>query len=272
MPDINLRIVDILNKIIEQSPFKDKNGNRFIVLTTKFIRCFFISLFGPKRKVLGNSTELNKVLKAIVNSNAFAIYDDKDSDKFVDVCYPYGFCSNQNVYICARGDVQNFDVDSACENVEANSLYNDKEKYVLANLLTYNWRNSVFDVYDFMNSFDYDKIMEIQNSTEPVIIEDKPIIEKVEEVKYEVKKEENHLDKLLDSMYLIQSIDDCMKLAKIVDKGSKFLYDKGFDLNRILKFRVGKFVNDDCGYPIIAGDFDSSPFPEDIEKSSCEVN
>lgn len=252
--------------VVENSPFKDKNGTTVFLLTTNTVRGFWSYIYPQYPSgVRINICNFGDFIKAMTDeSNGFCAYADEN--------LAFGFRINiglhrrATVYLLTKNDAPELDVESAFHNIEEYIKNNPRDKYVVASLLKASIINNSNHVYDFMNHYDYDSLPE----------EEKTSVKKPT-IKYEVQSEPKTiyvqrevftLDKAEEIVDNITTLDDCIKLAKLIDKSTKFLYEKGFDLKRLLKYSITKesYIDDECGYPIVKDVEDiPSPFPEDIE-------
>ena len=135
---INSNRSNALNYIISKSPLKDDNGNRFILLSKHFIRCFYNSYTNESFNEVSDSTTAQEV-HLIITDARYEKYDihmnfdepdplmDDLKRKICEIYNPFkGKGHPPTYYILRRSDIHHFDLYSAINNLMA---YMDKYPY-----------------------------------------------------------------------------------------------------------------------------------------------
>jgi hypothetical protein len=283
-------------KIIDNSPYQDMNGVKFIPFTSTFLACFFKSIFVNNKNDLISYYRLREYYNAIIGGDDFATYDWGKSD----YRNTFSMGSSKMVFV-TRNEAAELDEKSAWESVNeyVKNNYLVKDKYVLPFYLTLGSSSCVdgilyVKIYDFLN--DKYSLKDFENhptlgviktakekrtlklkkydSQESMFkeydrIKAKRLAEEskdsAKELQFEFEEPVDKMPELSDNMTLKQ----VNNLCEFIDRALEFLYSQGIDLSKKLKHNVRtSLVDDNCGYSIALNDDDfapSVPFPEVIE-------
>ena len=170
---INSNRSNALNYIISKSPLKDANGNKFILLSKHFIRCFYNSYTNESFNEVSDSTTAQEV-HLIITDARYEKYDihmnfdepdplmDDLKRKICEIYNPFkGKGHPPTYYILRRSDIHHFDLYSAISNLMAymDKYPDDKYLYPLRVDKTF-IRDTHFGgfvkVFDFLNNFKED--------------------------------------------------------------------------------------------------------------------
>ena len=282
-------------KIIDNSPYQDKNGVKFIPFTSTFLACFFKSIFVNNKNDLISYYRLREYYNTIIGGDDFATYDWGKSD----YRNTFSMGSSKMVFV-TRNDAAELDEKSAWEAVNeyVKNNYLVKDKYVLPFYLTLG-SSSCLDgvlyvkIYDFLN--EKYSLKDFENPTLGVVgmAKEKRTLklkkydsqesmlkeydrikarrlakeskDSVKELQSEFEEPVDKMPELSDNMTLKQ----VNSLCEFIDRALDFLDSQGIDLSKKLKHKARtSLVDDNCGYSIALNDDDfapSVPFPEVIE-------
>ena len=186
--------------VIKNSPYSDVNGVKVIPLSTRFLKCFYRSIRNTRDKKV-SSTQLNGLMEQFnkYSDSGVNIYRLKDTEltkefkEALNVTY-----GNQIVVLCTDGTETKFDVESACRNIINYTKANPMNKYAVpyTKFGSLNVTEGGIYVYDFLNHFNYESIM----NTEKFTKEDSRNINKLigRKTLHTHKRFQKLVDKLID--------------------------------------------------------------------------
>ena len=292
----DFQYTEILNfhKVINESPFHDKNGKKVVVLCSKFIKHFYNSFVikngNNSKKDTSGTNFINQVTDYLCNENNEIICqirnyhltkEQEDTLKKAFKMYGKGFTNMKPLVLCTIDDASNaeFDVESAISQILEYIEKNSTNKYVVAytRFKSLNSRrNNVVNIYDFLNDYDYDlyvskeSAVEKENNEYKLNVRCNGYSKEIEEncnntneKEVVAIKEAVSLDKFVfDDNITFKQMNE---VFKFINTAIRFFDEQGINWRKKLNFSTS-YIDDTCGYPIVK-DIDDipSPFPEEIE-------
>lgn len=260
------------NKIIDESPFHDDGGTKVFPITTTTLKFFYKSIYPESKDVICVNT-LNELFGHLSSSGevGFVTYlnDNEDNDD-IDKLYKkvksvFRIHGKVNFALCIKGDGAVLDIRSAIDNMIEYCRLNPMDKYAIAftKLRSLNTFGHNCYVYDFLNHYDYNEIVNKENNAKSGYYnctysnqENKKIVE--------TKKDVDKLIPLNDNMSLKEINDLCRYINDVI----KFFEEQGIDWRKKIESLRSAKIDDVCGYPLVMSDEDiigSIPFPEVVE-------
>ncbi len=291
----DLEYSEILNfhKVINESPYHDKNGKKTVVLCSKFLKHFYKSFMVKKWSNSNEDISCTNVIRRLteylcdeynepickIRNYRLTPEQDKELKKLFKMC-GRGYANAKPLVLCVIDDSSSveFDVDSAVSQIIEYTAQNPTNKYVVAytrfaSLNAYSDKNKL-NIYDFLNDYNYDlyvlkenKVKEENNKLNTKVNScNKDSNESCDDnIKTEVVtiKEAVSLDKFVfDDNITFKQMNE---VFKFINNAIRFFDAQGVNWRKKLNFSTS-YIDDTCGYPIVK-DIDDipSPFPEEID-------